>query len=348
MSAISNFIIGSELSGGYKIQEIAASSPSGTGSVFSEGFTGVDSNGRPVFVKVLDLANSQHAADPLKDIQTRVEVFNYERDLIAKCKGGSLRHVVVGVSDGSIFDAAVPLGQIHYIVFELADGDVRVHADLSKSFDLAFCLRCLHNVSVGLWQLHKLGIAHQDVKPSNVLVFEAAKSKLGDLGHAHDRGANRPGTNYQVAGDPNYAPPEHFYSNGYSDWDRRRVASDVYLLGSMISFFFSEIGMTAHITKNMVPAFHWTNNSSIDYSAALPYVRDAFDLSVAEIEGKIPASVRADLKLALSQLCEPDPDNRGHPSNIRGAGARFSVERYISLFDRLATCAEYGMLGKGE
>jgi serine/threonine protein kinase len=59
-----------------------------------------------------------------------------------------------------------------YLPFELATGDLREQVDLSRRFDLAYRLRVLHNSAKGLSQLHNSHIAHQDLKPSNVVTFD--------------------------------------------------------------------------------------------------------------------------------------------------------------------------------
>ena len=54
---------------------------------------------------------------------------------------------------------------VQYIVFELADGDVRSVISAADDLDVAWAIRSLHHMAVGLAQLHRTGIAHQDVKP---------------------------------------------------------------------------------------------------------------------------------------------------------------------------------------
>ena len=55
--------------------------------------------------------------------------------------------------------------------------------DDEATLDLVFMMGTLHHVSLGLSQLHRAEIAHQDLNPSNVLVFESGKSsKICDLG----------------------------------------------------------------------------------------------------------------------------------------------------------------------
>ena len=48
-----------------------------------------------------------------------------------------------------------PFSKVEYLIFDLADGDIRAHLDAQHAFDLAFALRTLHHVAVGLDQLHK-------------------------------------------------------------------------------------------------------------------------------------------------------------------------------------------------
>src|SRR5690606_38946951 len=76
---------------------------------------------------------------------------------------------------------------VYYLIFELADGDVREHINFSDSIDIAWKLRSLHNIVTGINQLHSIDIAHQDIKPSNVFVYDKLTSKLGDLGRSLSR-----------------------------------------------------------------------------------------------------------------------------------------------------------------
>jgi serine/threonine protein kinase len=77
------------------------------------------------------------------------------------------------LADGTISvpEADFP-SSAQYLIFELADGDIRKTMDAAQQFDLAWALRTFHHITTGLMQLHKAGTAHQDLKPSNVLTFE--------------------------------------------------------------------------------------------------------------------------------------------------------------------------------
>ncbi len=58
---------------------------------------------------------------------------------------------------------------VQYSIFEMADCDTPTYMDVSVKLDLAWTVRMLHQAAVGLQQLHGIGIAPQDLKPSNVL-----------------------------------------------------------------------------------------------------------------------------------------------------------------------------------
>lgn len=335
-------LIGQMLSDGWKIQSVVDRIPYATGGIFSKGFLAVNGAGNQAFVKVLNVELSKSAPDPLKDLEIRLAVFNYERDLIKKCADAHLRRVVIAIQDGHIDLAGVPFDQVHYLIFELALGDVRSQTDVAQKFDTAFALRALHNVATGLMQLHQRLIAHQDLKPSNVLVFAGDEMKIADLGHARQRGQVRPGPEYKCTGDPAYAPVEQHYGFATGEWEERYLACDAYLLGSMITFFFTGLSMTTLLLKYLAPEHSWSKWSG-SYADVLPHIRVAFDKVIAEITPSLPDGAKTELVKAIRELCEPDPRLRGHPRS-RAIGVPYSTERYVSLFDLLATKAEFNLL----
>jgi serine/threonine protein kinase len=200
-----------------------------------------------------------------------------------------------------------------------------------------------------LKQLHGSNIAHQDLKPSNVLVFDGRTSKLADLGRAAYQGHTPGHDHLHVAGDPTYAPPDLAYGFVLPEWNMRRLSCDVYHLGSMIVFFFTGMGMTGLLFKHLDLAFQpsarpfaggWTGT----FEDVLPYVREAFERAIEEFGNHVPdPKLREKLVTMVRQLCEPDSRLRGHPLTRRqGGGNSFSLERYITDLDLLARRAEVG------
>ncbi|HEY3269308.1 MAG TPA: protein kinase [Armatimonadota bacterium] len=329
------------LDGGWRVISAVPRSVDGTGGNFSSCYVVHSDRGQKAFLKAVDFQWAMQQDDPMRALQYLTEAFNFERDILCACRDKRLDRVVHPLADGSV----VPPGGssfdvVHYIIFDLADGDIRAHAAYTDQFEVAWALRCLHHVATGLEQLHDNGMAHQDLKPSNVLVFNESTSKLTDLGRAALKGRTPPHHNYPVAGDRSYAPPELLYGYIDPDWNPRRCGCDAYHLGSMAVYFFTGQCMTALLTGHLHPDHHFQNWRA-DYREVLPYVRDAFDLAVDDFAQCVPEDLRDELTLAVQQLCDPDPGQRGHPRARASRGNPFSLNRYVSLFNRLAEQQEF-------
>ena len=330
---------GKELDGGWKVISRIIPLPHQTGGNFSEGYLVRKANGVTGFLKALDFSSALLSPDPARNLQALTEAYNYERNLLEMCRGKNLDRVCVSLADGTILATGNSPIPVPYIIFEQADTDIRRETDLSSKFDLAWSLRALHHVATGIWQLHQQQVAHQDLKPSNVLVFSRT-FKISDLGRSSQKGSPALSDGYKIAGDPSYAPPELLYGMSISDWTMRRMACDVYLLGSMAAFFFTKVGMTplllAHLANEHKPT-RWGGS----FDDVLPYIRDAFGKAVVSIS--IPTEVDTSLRTAIRELCEPDPRLRGHPMSRAEKANSYSIERYVSLFNLLAGKAEWSL-----
>ena len=233
-----------------------------------------------------------------------------------------------------------------YLIFELAKGDIRNEVAKWKQFDLAWVLRSLHHSSVGLSQLHSSEIAHQDLKPSNVLVFPVDGTKVSDLGRAsYIRGVSDIDA-LQVPGDTGYAPPEEWYNWSYSRDFSRRYIADLYLLGNLIFFYFLGVSAThAIVTKLMQKQRRQSTGSGFEQD--LPYIQQSFGEALNDVRESVEAiagDLSAEIVAIAQQLCEPDPRRRGDPVAL-GASHRpkHDLQSYISRFDRLARVAEHRM-----
>lgn len=337
-------LAGMTLDGGWKVVSPAPVALGQTGGNFSEGYVVQGPNGQKAFLKALDYSRAMEAPDPALALKPLIDSFIFERDLLAKCRARGLDRIVTAIGDGTV---SVAGQRVQYLIFELADGDLRALASASKRFELAWMLRALHHVATGLLQLHGEEIAHQDVKPSNVLVFGGVESKLADLGRAAYKGHFAPHEDREIAGDPTYAPPELLYRYVDPNWNPRRLGCDAYLLGSMVVFFFTGASVTPLLRKELHDAHAWgKGNWSGTYEEVLPYVRDGFGRVLETFKQTVDPEVRAELVTTVSELCEPDPRLRGHPLNRVGKGNQYSVERYVSQFNLLARKAELRLLGK--
>jgi eukaryotic-like serine/threonine-protein kinase len=188
-------------------------------------------------------------------------------------------------------------------------------------------------------------MAHQDLKPSNVLVFEEdGGSKIGDFGRAWAKDFPAPHDGLPIAGDMGYAPLELLYGEVAVDVNRRRYGCDTYHLGSLTVFLFTRVHINALVEVHLAPEhlpFAWGGT----YAAVLPYVQAAFAEARQEFSSHLPQFLRPDLTEVVSQLCEPDATKRGHPLNRQGHTNQFALDRYISKFDLLALKAERALIG---
>jgi hypothetical protein len=108
----------------------------------------------------------------------------------------------------------------------------------------------------------------------------------------------------------------------------------------MIASLFTGVAMTPLILMGLDERFHWTNWHG-SHEEVMPYIRRAFNEAIAYVSDEFPADFRSELREALMQLCDPDPSLRGHPRDKQMAsGNPYSVRRYVSHFDVLASRAE--------
>lgn len=340
MESLANNLIGRKLNGGWHVKELVARTPGQTGGNFSVGYIVEHENGNKGFLKALDYSSAFQEENRTAALKAMLDAYEFEKDVLTKCNNKRLNRVVTAFEFGSIdVDKLRIDGAVDYLIFELADSDLRKHLDTVNKLDESWRLRSLHNIAVGINQLHKIDIAHQDLKPSNVLVFKKTTSKITDLGRASEKG-EAPSINdkLEVPGSRRYAPLELLYHHVEPDWNRRRFGCDVYLFGSMIVYMFSGTTMNALVLSELDERFkpgEWKGY----YYDVLPYVRNAFTRAIEKFNSELMPSISQNLTLIVQELCEPDPKLRGHRKNIR-TDNQYSIERYVVELDILAQKAE--------
>lgn len=337
-------LVGETLADGWEPKKLLMPGPTATGGFFSVGYLAEHSDGREAFLKALDLHGpmTDPMKDPVHELNQATETFQHEVRVLEKCRERKMRRVVVAIDSGiHRFDGEIV--PVPYLLFERADGDMRAVIDAARTFDTAWALRLLHQVATGLEQIHYVRIAHQDVKPSNVLSFGATDNKLADFGRSDYHGHTAPHSGLPVPCQAGYAPPELLYGVVDPTWERRRQACDMYQLGSLILFLFAEANATpallAHVDGSQQP-----RPGGPSFASALPFLRLAFENVVDELDQSLDGEAADKLLLAYRELCDPDPEARGHPKAKSGGGSQYDLRRYVSLFDVLARKAEMGML----
>jgi eukaryotic-like serine/threonine-protein kinase len=189
---------GIELAGGWIVERRRENS---TGE-FSISYDVRHASGKKGFLKVLDLVSVFGDLDAL---QSAVNDYLAERDLVLMCGEQRMSRVVVALDHGTVdLDGYLPgLSKVHYIVFERAGSDLNRTLSEHSATDIAVRLDLLHDLAVGIRQLHANAVAHQDVKPKNALVFERDEAtpehaKVSDLGRAYQTTVSTPHDNVLV------------------------------------------------------------------------------------------------------------------------------------------------------
>jgi serine/threonine protein kinase len=206
-------LVGLTLQNGWKVTKLLVRANAATGGIFSHSYL-AEKDGKQAFLKALDFSA---AFDPGKNtvaiLQAMTNAYANERDILDHCKAKRFSRVVVALDSGTVQVPGLdPMrGSVFYLIFELANGDVRQQVNSTKKLELVWKLRALKDVSLGLWQVHSEQIAHQDTKPSNVLLYNDERFRLSDFGRSSWRGRAVWYENEDVAGDRTYAPPELLY-----------------------------------------------------------------------------------------------------------------------------------------
>ncbi|MDB4965072.1 MAG: Serine/threonine protein kinaselike protein, partial [Myxococcales bacterium] len=113
----------------------------------------------------------------------------------------------------------------------------------------ALC-QLLAEVASALEALHRRGLVHHDVKPSNLLVDGAGRTRLGDLGLSSLRGAAG-----GARGTPAYLAPEAFFGPGDARADLWALGATAWALWSGAPpFAAASLGELARAIRSARPA----------------------------------------------------------------------------------------------
>lgn len=345
-------LVGTSIDGGWTITEElprpgAPGAEDLTGSHFSIGCiverTTKDKKTERAFLKVIDvnLAAATFPGDVMRGLKLATDSYAIERTILDMCKNARLDRIIRVLAVGQLPVAAGAALPAPYILFENADGDLRKLVSRGAAFDNAWKFRVLHDVAVGLQQLHQQKIAHQDLKPSNVLIFndDGQGAKIGDLGRSSAQGLTAPHDGSPVAGATAYAPPEQVFGITPARWEDRREGCDLYHLGTLTFFLFTGQVPNHHYRTSLPPEIlpvAWRGLGRTDYATALPFFTAALTDFIAKVKDDFPDWGRDELSQIVLNACAPDYEKRGDPEARKRAGSPIGVETFVSRFDRLS------------
>lgn len=305
-----------------------------TGGYFSESYI-VEKEKKRAFLKLLDVS----VFGTLANLQQGLAEFSYETHLAKYSVEKKLARIVRLLESGELeVDPAntVPfLRTVPYLVFELGVGDIRGTVDVSKSVTNRWRFCVLHRASAALLQLHQANVAHQDLKPSNVIQIASDDLKLADLGRSTMRGLAAPHDVYDIPGSKRYAPYELRYSYLLPDW-QRRIATDVFHVGCLAVFVFTNVVLPGMVFDELEPPYRpdaWGD----PYLAVVPHIQSALARSLHTLSNDFPAPFRDELVGIVGDMCHPDPSLRGSGKGPRSdVGTAVWLQRFVSRFDILA------------
>lgn len=327
------------LDGGWIVKEKIEKGKDFSKGYFSVGYKVENKNGIIAFLKALNYELAFKSPDPVFELQKLTSAFVYERNVLELCKDKKLSKIIIAISNGSIKNPQWDYS-IDYLIFEFANCELKQFLSISENFDLLWILKSIHEITVGLNQLHTNAIFHQDLKPSNVLIFKNNESKIGDLGRSTcDKFSCPHDFPNKVIGDNTYAPFEQLYGYFDSNERKRKIAYDMYTLGSMIMFYFSNTCMTASVGALLDKTHHWASwLKTGSYIDVLPYLNHAYNIVIEQFNEDMKKHsdlLREDIVNIVRQLCNPDIDKRGNYRGMTNGNNQYSVYYYISKFDLL-------------
>lgn len=330
-------LAGQLLPNGWYVKELISERENGSGGNFSVQYV-VEKEGKVFFLKAIDIYKTL-VDIPLDKftlkLNEQLSLYNFEKQLLMYCKDHHTSKIALIIDSGEIRlpQETIP---VPYLIFEMASGNARDFVRFSDDSDFVWKMQSLHDIAVGLMQLHKIGISHQDVKPSNILVFNNSNSKLTDLGRSKCTAFNGPFDSFVFSGDITYAPIEIFSEFSFLTTGaiyNKDYAIDLYLLGNLMTYYLTGLNMSALIKKHLIP---YGFSPKLDEMRS--FVLKAFNESAEDVRLSIYyEEFKEPLMEIVTSLCCPFPGKRGEVGNNK----KYTLERIVSKLDCLRVKAEY-------
>ncbi len=340
-------LTGQTLPSGWRLVQQLSKSPGGSGSNFCVGYV-AERNGQKAFVKAIDFVKALNAADPIAELAQLTSLATFEREAMELCEAQNLSRLIrlLSFEYVNLDPSKNPLNQVYCLIMEIGVGDLRKQLSHVGVFSCSAVFGILADVALGLNQLHRHGIAHQDVKPSNVISMadlSASKDalfKVGDLGRVVRKDRTGPYDGMPWPGDGHYAPPERWYGLVPAQWTDARESSDAYMLGSLVFFLLTGTPLQPLLWQRLPPVMMpgaWSGG----YTEPLIIVLRSLQLNIVSdvLVSKVPPSLMDHLVAVVKDLIDPDPVKRGDRRARAQVGSPVGLDRFVPRFRQLANRA---------
>ena len=107
------------------------------------------------------------------------------------------------------------------------------------------------------------------------------------------------------------------------------------MMGGLLTYLVVDVNFLAILMSRLTDE-QKPKNFGGTFQQALPFLTNAYHQALAELKLVIPEEIRDDLIGVIGELSHPDPEKRGNPARLLNQHGRFSLERYISVVNRLA------------
>lgn len=301
--------------------------------------------------KCLNSSDLDGAGDQNELLARETGSFHFETDLAKECAGNHMGNVIRYLDSGELKLEGFVVKNVSYIVYELSEGKIGDFLRFSSKTDfvvdlgmLIDKLKSLHQVAKGVKQLHTHLIAHHNITPQSVEVFDKNMlTKVSGLQKSRTRKGvlNSPVSAKLFDGDYTYAPPEAIFNYKMSEEMSTYYQIDTYMFGNLIVYYLSSMNMTTLINRRCPCALmNWASKGA-SYEQVLPDILKAFNESLDDIAASISVDeLRTPIVEIIEGLCHPDPQKRGYPGGFKRTQDNADMQRVLTRLDVLYNKAQ--------
>ena len=312
-------------------------------------FYNVENDNGPAIMKVLDTekcyGDKEEGISRMELLSRETTAFHYETKVAEACASRHMSNVIRYIESGEVDLDGYAIPMVAYIVYELSEGKIGDFLKYSSKSDfvvdlrmLVEKLRSLHQVTKGVKQLHTNFIAHHNITPQSVEVFDSNSTfKLGALhtSHTDQDELQSPESRKLYNGDLTFAPPEAFFAPNKRDMGSY-YQIDTYMLGNLVVYYLTQLNMTTLLNRHLPYTLKEWAKGGADYQAVLPDIINAFERVLKNIKSCICVEeLQEPIMEIISCLCNPDPEKRGYPGTFMTATANADLQRVLTKLDIL-------------